>query len=397
MSIITAIATATPPFKHNQEDILTFMQNVYKNTYQIDEKEQRKIKILYKKTGINTRYSCLSDYSKPQNDWEFYPKNAQLIPFPDVALRMDFFDKYALPLALKAIKQLPDFKEDNLNIQQENQQENIPKTTPKITHLLTVSCTGLAAPGLDIALVSALNLPTNTVRSSVNFMGCYAGFHALKQADYICKADNTARVLVVCVELCTLHFQKNYDTDNLTANALFADGACACIVVPTPAVVPTNTPINATQGLKIENFYSEILVNGEKDMAWRITSSGFLMTLSGYISQLIGKDMKILFEKVLLNANLAQNDIKHWAIHPGGKKILEAVESSLQLPQNALEISHNVLKNYGNMSSVTIFFVLKEMLEEKNKRENQQKNQQKEHIFATGFGPGLTMETAIFS
>ncbi len=397
MSIITAIATATPPFKHNQEDILAFMQNTYINTYQIDEKEQRKIKILYKKTGINTRYSCISDYSKPQNEWEFYPKNAQLTPFPDVALRMNYFDKYALPLALKAIKQLPDFQEDNAEIQQKNQQENI-----KITHLLTVSCTGLAAPGLDIALVNALNLPTNTVRSSVNFMGCYAGFHALKQADYICKADNKARVLVVCVELCTLHFQKNYDTDNLTANALFADGACACIVAPTPAVAstPTNVPANDVQGLTIENFYSEILANGEKDMAWRITSSGFLMTLSGYIPQLIGKDMKTLFEKVLSNANLAQNDIKHWAIHPGGKKILEAVENSLQLPQNALEISHNVLKDFGNMSSVTIFFVLKEMLEEKNNRKNQQEKteeHQKEYIFATGFGPGLTMETAIFS
>ncbi len=387
MSIITAIATATPPFKHNQEDILAFMQNVYKNTYQIDEKEQRKIKILYKKTGINTRYSCLSDYSKLQNEWEFYPKNAQLEPFPNVALRMNYFDKYALPLALKAIKELPDFQEDNTKNQQGNQQ--------KITHLLTVSCTGLAAPGLDIALVSALNLPTNTVRSSVNFMGCYAGFHALKQADYICKADNKARVLVVCVELCTLHFQKNYDTDNLMANALFADGACACIVTPTPAVAstPTNMPANDRQGLTIENFYSEILANGEKDMAWRITSSGFLMTLSGYIPQLIGKDMKTLFEKVLSNANLTQNDIKYWAIHPGGKKILEAVENSLQLPQNALEISHNVLKNFGNMSSVTIFFVLKEMLEEKNKQEKQAK----EYIFATGFGPGLTMETAIFS
>ncbi len=381
MSIITAIATATPPFKHNQEDILAFMQNVYINTYQIDEKELRKIKILYKKTGINTRYSCISDYSKPQNEWEFYPKNAQLEPFPDVALRMSYFDKYALPLALKAIKQLPDFQENNTKNQQ------------KITHLLTVSCTGLAAPGLDIALVNALHLPTNTVRSSVNFMGCYAGFHALKQADYICKADNTARVLVVCVELCTLHFQKNYDTDNLTANALFADGACACIVAPTPTVIPANVHKNDVQGLTIENFYSEILANGEKDMAWRITSSGFLMTLSGYIPQLIGKDMKTLFEKVLLNANLAQNNIKHWAIHPGGKKILEAVENSLQLPQNALEISHNVLKNFGNMSSVTIFFVLKEMLEEKNKHEKHEK----EYIFATGFGPGLTMETAIFS
>ncbi len=392
MSIITAIATATPPFKHNQEDILAFMQNIYINTYQIDEKEQRKIKILYKKTGINTRYSCISDYSKPQNEWEFYPKNAQLEPFPDVALRMNYFDKFALPLALKAIKQLPDFQEDTINNQQKNKS--------KITHLLTVSCTGLAAPGLDIALVSALNLPTNTVRSSVNFMGCYAGFHALKQADYICKADNKARVLVVCVELCTLHFQKNYDTDNLTANALFADGACACIVVPTPAFLPANMPVNDTQGLAIENFYSEILANGEKDMAWRITSSGFLMTLSGYIPQLIGKDMKTLFEKVLSNANLEQNDIKHWAIHPGGKKILEAVENSLQLSENALEISHNVLKNFGNMSSVTIFFVLKEMLEEKNKRKNQLEKtdkHQKEYIFATGFGPGLTMETAIFS
>ena len=375
MSIITAIATATPPFKHNQEDILAFMQNVYKNTYQIDEKEQRKIKILYKKTGINTRYSCLSDYSKPQTDWEFYPKNAQLLPFPDVSLRMNYFDKCALPLALKAIKQLPDFKENQ----------------PKITHLLTVSCTGLAAPGLDIALVNALGLPTNTVRSSVNFMGCYAGFHALKQADYICKADNTARVLVVCVELCTLHFQKNYDTDNLTANALFADGACACIVVPTPTKA-------GVKGLEIAHFYSEILANGEKDMAWCITSSGFLMTLSGYIPQLIGKDMKTLFEKALSNAHLTQKDIKHWAIHPGGKKILEAVENSLQLPENALEISHNVLKNFGNMSSVTIFFVLKEMLEEKNKRIPQHaKQQEKEYIFATGFGPGLTMETAIFS
>jgi predicted naringenin-chalcone synthase len=251
------------------------------------------------------------------------------------------------------------------------------------THLITVSCTGMSAPGLDLELVALLNLPPTIERTSINFMGCYAAVHAMKLGNAICKSDPNACVLIVSVELCTLHFQKTTDYDNLTANALFADGASACMMVGETKVTQFNSP-----KLEVESFYSEVKVEGKMDMAWQLSSTGFLMTLSAYIPQLIQQNIARLFQRALAKANRQQEDITLWAIHPGGRKILEAIISQLKLPDHTLNHSYDVLRNYGNMSSATILFVLKQILEDM---------ELKGTGFGAAFGPGLTLETFIFT
>ncbi|MEO5947563.1 MAG: type III polyketide synthase [Chitinophagaceae bacterium] len=359
MSKITSIGTAVPDFKHKQSAILDFMQRVYA----LPETEQRKLKYLYRQGGIESRYSVIPDYSCATNEWQFYPASENLEPFPNLELRMQLFKQYAAALSMKAI---------NACLEKVSGQ--------KITHIITVSCTGMTAPGLDLELLELLNLPASTFRSSVNFMGCYAAIHALKIADAFCKADKDANVLIICTELCTLHFQKIPTIDNLTSSMLFADGAAALLV----------SGNIAAEGLSIDHFYSTVATGGKNDMAWELSSTGFLMTLSGYIPDLIEKNFDELVMNALEKASITKEDITHWCIHPGGKKILEAVHKSLGFSNGQLQPCYDVLKEYGNMSSPTVLFVLEKIMDALEKKENCK-------IFGAAFGPGITMETFIVS
>jgi len=359
LSKIQSIGIGLPAFKHRQDDILDFMQRVYA----LDEAGKRKLKFLYRQSGIDHRYSVIPDYSLPANKWRFFQASENLKPFPGLEQRMQWFRKYAAPLSEQAIRQcLGDFPVQN------------------ITHLITVSCTGISAPGLDLELLELLQLPVTIFRTSVNFMGCYAAVHGLKLADAFCKADKKANVLVVCTELCTLHFQKKPTIDNLTSSLLFGDGAAAILV----------TGNEEQEGLTIENFFSTTVLKGKKDMAWELSSSGFQMTLSGYVADLIEGDFNQLVSDALEAASLGKEEITHWCIHPGGKKILEAAHNSLGFTNGQLQHSYDVLRDYGNMSSATVLFVLKNIISCLDKRRNNR-------IFGAAFGPGLTMETFILS
>jgi len=225
-----------------------------------------------------------------------------------------------------------------------------------------------------------LNLPATTWRTSINFMGCYAAIHALKLADAICKSGAKANVLIVCVELCTLHFQKKYTADNISSGILFSDGAAAILV----------TGNSEIDGLDIDRFYSSVSFKSKQEMVWELSSSGFLLTLSGYIPELIEEDFNKIVNECLGETSLTKDDITHWCIHPGGKKILEAVHNSLQFTNGQLQNCYDVLNDYGNMSSPTILFVLKRIKESLNKK-------QRNNIFGAAFGPGLTMETFVLS
>ena len=238
----------------------------------------------------------------------------------------------------------------------------------------------MSAPGIDLQVMEMMDLPKNIVRTSVNFMGCYAAVHGLKLADAFCSSNKAANVLVVCTELCTLHFQKDISADNMTSSLLFADG-CAAMLVQADS--------SNHKGVRILNFFSDVSFKGKKDMAWELSSKGFLMTLTGYVPELIKEDFKGLVDKALHSSQQKQADISHWCIHPGGKKILESISSSLGLTNEALKYSYEVLNDYGNMSSPTILFVLKKILDEFE----QQRPAQTPVIFAAAFGPGLTMET----
>ena len=357
MSKVISIGTAVPAYKHQQEDILDFMQKVYA----FNETEKRKLKFLYHQSAIKQRYSVIPDYSRPAGEWKFYPHTENLEPFPSLEFRMTLYNKYAAPLSVDAIR-------DCLGSHTE---------AAEITHLITVSCTGMSAPGLDLQVMELMDLPKNIFRTSVNFMGCYAAIHALKIANAICNGEKDARVMVVCTELCTLHFQKEPTADNIASSLLFADGSAAVLVTHDG---------HPAKGLHLENFYAEVVPKGKKDMAWELSSTGFLMTLSGYIPELIEEDFHALINRALEKTDLKVDDIDNWCIHPGGKRILESIQKSLSLENDALKTGYEVLRDYGNMSSPTILFVLKAFMHQLPKGESKR-------ILAAAFGPGLTMET----
>ncbi len=359
MSKIISIGTALPQHRHDQETILQFMQQLYG----MDDIEKRKLRFLYRHSGIATRYSCISDYSRPMQDWKFYPQSENIEPFPSLEQRMDWYQKFAPPLSVHAIRKCLDHK-----ISEE-----------EITHFITVSCTGMSAPGLDLQVMELMDLRNDIFRTSVNFMGCYAALHALKMADMICRSTPDAKVLIVCTELCTLHLQKEVTQDNLASGLLFADGSAAVVVTGDE---------HPTKGIKLKSFYSEVVTKGKKDMSWELSSTGFQMTLSGYVPDLIEEDIEALVEKALSSQGLAIKDVTQWCIHPGGKKILEAIQKSLAIGKEELKNSYHVLEQYGNMSSASILFVLKEMMHNLMQQDGQK-------VFGVAFGPGLTMETFI--
>jgi prepilin-type processing-associated H-X9-DG protein len=255
-----------------------------------------------------------------------------------------------------------------------------PNKIKEITHLITVSCTGMYAPGLDIDLVHALPLSTSTERICINFMGCYAAINALKVADAICKSNVDAKALIVCTELCSIHFQKDFTEDNILANALFADGSAAMLIEPSPL-----GKIN----FSIDGFHSDIVSSEEQHMAWSIGDLGFEMKLSSYVPQILQQGIHQLLDSLLKKTKIDLNQIQHFAIHPGGKKILEVVAKELKLPEGKLGPSYQVLRDFGNMSSPTVIFVLKEMLRNFSIQNNN------EHVIGMAFGPGLTIESMI--
>jgi predicted naringenin-chalcone synthase len=185
-------------------------------------------------------------------------------------------------------------------------------------------------------------------------------------------------VLIVCTELCTLHFQRENKADFITSGLLFGDGSAACLVQSK----------SRGEGLKIKNFYSKIALNGQSEMAWNLSSNGFLMTLSNHIPKLVESEIENLLNEALDDLNLSKQEINNWAIHPGGKDILEAARKALHLDKEDLSDSFEILRNYGNMSSPTILFVLKSILQNPLKHGN---------TFAVAFGPGITMESVILS
>jgi predicted naringenin-chalcone synthase len=351
LSKIISIGTAVPAYCHRQQDISGFMQMVYAGS----EAENRKLRFLYHQSGISQRYSVIPDYSRPVSEWKFYPQSEGLEPFPSLEQRMAVYNKQAPLLSVDAIRNCLG------HVHHAND----------ITHLITVSCTGMSAPGLDLQIMEMMDLPKTIFRTSVNFMGCYAAIHAMKMADAFCRSTPGAKVLVVATELCTLHFQRENTLDNIMSSLLFGDGSAAALI--------TNDD-EAAEGMIIDGFYSEVIPKGKRDMAWELSSSGFLMTLSGYVPDLIEED----FASIVERAAGASDEISHWCIHPGGKRILEAVEKSSGKNAKDLSASYEVLNDYGNLSSASILFVLQKVMQEKTPVKK---------LFGAAFGPGLTVET----
>ncbi|GAB3910171.1 type III polyketide synthase [Larkinella knui] len=362
-SYITAIGTAVPQYGFSQLQIASFMAEAL----QLDEPNRRKLQALYRLTRIDRRHSVLPDYGASPGEYTFFPNTPDLEPFPTVGTRMELYRKEALPLAVAAIQDL--YRDGRKTV--------IP------THLITVSCTGMYAPGLDIDLIEALNLPTTIQRTAINFMGCYGAFNALKTADAFVRADASARVLVVCLELCTIHFQKKTDEDHLLSNALFADGAAAVLIEAQPG---REKP---TPSFRMRTFFCDLLPDGKNDMGWIINDHGFEMTLTSDVPTVIRQGIGKALSRLLEHSGLAIEDITYYAIHPGGRKILEVIEQQLGIEATENRFAYEVLRKFGNMSSATVLFVLKEI------RNHLLTESGAGNILSCAFGPGLTLESMI--
>lgn len=355
---LTKIGTALPDHSYDQLELADWMAD----RISADKALKRKLKVLYKMTRIEQRHSVLPDFTmNAKNSKLFKDRNLE----PKVEQRMKVYHESVLNLSIKSIEDTIE-DEDDLK---------------EITHLITVSCTGLSAPGVELRLKEELPFRDDLQVHAVNFVGCYAFFPALKMAEAFCQADPSARVLIVATEICTIHFQNSESEDHILSNALFADGSAACLIAGEKAAFLKNG-----LALKLENTAQMHFPQGKQDMAWEVHSSGFLMKLTSYVPDLLNAGIGQLVER-LKDQIKYDGDIQNWAIHPGGRRILEVCADELKLNANQLDASYKTLRQVGNLSAPTILFVIKELWSEAKADQ---------HLFACGFGPGLTLEGALF-
>lgn len=238
-----------------------------------------------------------------------------------------------------------------------------------ITHVLVTCCTGFYAPGLDFEIVEHLGLSPGVERTMIGFMGCYAAINALKLARHIVRSEPNAGVLMLNLELCTLHFQETQDLEQVLSFLVFADGAAASLITA------------HEHGLALDSFKAVMVPETRGLITWKIRGLGFDMLLSGEVP---GELSRALSDSELMRD---RDKIDLWAVHPGGRSILDAVTKGLELPPDALAASREVLSSFGNMSSATVMFVLQRMMEQ---------SRPGQRGCAMSFGPGLTAETMRF-
>ena len=347
-AFINRIATANPP--HDVHDIFrSFGQRMLKD----DKRKLALFNRMADRSGIAHRYSFLQpDPDGAVVDTEgFYREGA----FPNTAARMKKFETCAPELAIAAAEKLLAGEDRS-----------------RITHIVVTSCTGFAAPGIDLALVERCGLPTSVERTMVGFMGCYAAINALKLARHIVRSEPGARVLALNLELCSLHLHETDDLEEILSFLLFADGCAAALVSADPI------------GVEIKSFRAALVPDTRNLIRWHIGDQGFDMVLSGAVPGAIRTALIDARDDILGGAN----DIGLWAVHPGGRTVLDAVEQAFGLGPQALGASRSVLNDYGNMSSGTVMFVLDRIM-----RDTASKGQ---NGCAMSFGPGLVAETMMF-
>ena len=360
-SILTHLGTAVPSYALNRQASVAFLERFMR----LDGMAQRKLHALNQKTGIETRHSVL-----PLQDLDNDPKGSFFSPAPRAKDepatpdRMAVFQREALPLAQQAVR--------NARIGTDELRQ--------VTHLITVSCTGMAAPGLEFELIEHLKLRTDVRRTNISFMGCYAAITAMASADAICHAYPEARVLVVVAELCTLHFQAEATEDNLLANSLFADGAAAFLMQPNRG---------HKSGLMVSGFHSEVVPEAQEEMGWKIGQNGFQMRLTGAVPAHLADRLPDFVAKVARYNDGIRPQV---VMHPGGKRILNQATRALGLTEDEVAPSLSVLRDFGNMSSATILFVLAHMLRQRTGAQGPASS-----WLAMAFGPGLCIESCLLT
>ncbi|HTB97886.1 MAG TPA: type III polyketide synthase [Terracidiphilus sp.] len=308
-------------------------------------------------SAIEHRYSFLQPIETDTGAWRDSEDMYVRGRFPQTTRRMQAFERFAPQLMRCAL--------NKLSLSE--------KEKKSISHVIVTSCTGLYAPGLDIEAVQHLGLSTSVERTMIGFMGCYAAINALKAAHHIVRSEADARVLVISLELCTLHMQETQELEQLLSFLLFADGCSASLVSAD------------STGLAIDNFLAVGIPETSHLITWKIREMGFDMQLSGKVPAALTSALKDLGSRVTRGRDPLSIDL--WAVHPGGRSILEAVEKGLSLPPEALAYSREVLARFGNMSSATVMFVLQRILQQAHSGQSG---------CAMSFGPGVTAETMLF-
>jgi predicted naringenin-chalcone synthase len=356
------IETLLPPFAYRQDYARDRMA-----AWLPGRRTQRLIRGIYDHSGIETRYSVLPDFGPGAAPVLFQEDASGHMREPSTRARNDCFAEWSRRLSVEVAR--------NVLVHARGFEAR------DVTHVVTVSCTGFRNPGPDYDIVRALGLSPGVERYHLGFMGCYAALPALRMARQFCLARPDSVVLVVCLELCSLHLQFRQEPDSLLANALFADGAAA-------AVVSARPPDGSAAAFELHGFSSSLAPEGSGDMAWTIGDRGFDIRLSTYVPDIIAANIGGIVRDALAAGPWGAGDIRTWAVHPGGRSILDKVELALGLAPDQLAASRSVLRECGNMSSATILFVLRRILEGPGADASHP-------VCAMAFGPGLTIETAL--
>ncbi len=358
--ILIDIETAVPPFKSTQgkttEELIKRMG--------VKPAVERMINSVSIHSGIMQRHFVVSDASG-SNENLFYSSNGNYIK-PDTDKRMEQYEKWSKILASEAVK----------NILANNSVDS-----KLISRIVTISCTGFFAPGLDFHLINEFSIPNNVSRTNIGFMGCAASIVGFGNLMNFSTENNTGTyTLLLSLELCSLHLQTEPTKDNILANLIFADGCAASLF---------SNSKSAKGKLKLIATSSFLFKNSKDMMGWKVGNFGFEMMLSTKLPQIILDEAVPQIKSILNQFGINENQVKHWALHPGGRAILDALQEGLDLEDSKMQPSRFVLSNYGNMSSASILFVLNEIIKK-------QTILSEDICCAIAFGPGLTLEVAIF-
>lgn len=373
---LRSLQTAVPSTVLIQDEV----RDVFAAQPGLSRLAQRIVATSFNVSGIETRHTVIEELTLEPHEGEplFFDQASGELLSPGTKARNEVYARAATELFVEAARAAVDACPGI--------------EASDVTHVVTVSCTGFYAPGPDFMIVRELGLRADVQRYHLGFMGCYASMPALRAARQYAVADENAVVLVVSAELCTLHLRSSDDPDTIVASSLFADGAAAGIVSQRPL-----SP--GERALDLDRFETVITPVGEGDMAWNIGDHGFEMVLSTYVPNIIDEHivgaLRPLFREddgaaAALEAGTIGDTVAHWAIHPGGRSILDKVEAKLALTEAQLVPARDTLRDFGNMSSATVLFVIRHILDDDATADG-------DRVAAMAFGPGLTVETGLMT
>lgn len=359
--MLTLIETAPPPFVVTQQKAAEELKKRMSGS-----STGRMIDMAATHSGIEKRHIIIPDADNNSTE-KFYTNESGYLK-PDTQSRMNEYEKWTKLLTKEAVQKI--FNSTRIKPEQ-------------VDRLITISCTGFYAPGFDYHIINEFHLNPSIKRTHIGFMGCAASLIGVNNVFETMLTENNLNqnTLLISIELCSIHLQTEPSRDNILANMIFADGCAAALF--------SNEKSNGGSGLKILKTFSYLLKDSQYFMGWKIGNYGFEMTLSPELPKIILNDAAPVLKNYLNQNGLDISDIRHWALHPGGRAILDSLQNGLGLSDEQMIPSRDVLRDFGNMSSASILYVLKNI-------QDKQIVKAGDYCCAVAFGPGLTMEAVIF-